>query len=122
MKLLLDSCVWGKAVGPLRDAGHDVVYAGDWPADPGDERILAVAVEQGRVVVTLDKDFGTLAFLKGQPHCGIIRLVDISATRQATACISVISLYEAVLEQHAIVTVEPGRVRVRIAASEEPGS
>jgi len=118
MKLLLDSCVWGKAAVPLRDAGHDVVCAGDWSPDPGDETILAVAVEQGRVVVTLDKDFGTLAFLKKQPHCGIIRLVDIAATRQAMACLSAISLYGAALEGHAIVTIEPGRVRIRVGASE----
>lgn len=119
MKLLLDSCVWGKAAQPLRDAGHDVVYAGDWPEDPGDEQILAVAVEQGRVVVTLDKDFGTLAFLKKQAHRGIIRLVDISATRQAMACLSVIALYAPALEAYGIVTVEPGRVRVRLTAQEE---
>ena len=119
MKLLLDSCVWGKAAEPLRAAGHDVVCAGDWPQDPGDEQILAEANEQGRVVVTLDKDFGTLSFLKKKSHCGIIRLVDISAARQALTCLSVLSIYATVLEQHGIVTVEPGRVRVRSAASEE---
>jgi len=119
MKLLLDSCVWGKAAAPLRDAGHDVVYAGDWAEDPGDEQILAMAPVQDRVLVTLDKDFGTLAFLKKQSHRGIIRLVDISATRQAMACLSVIALYSSVLEQRGIVTVEPGRVRVRLTANEE---
>ena len=114
MKLLLDSCVWGRAVQPLRDAGHDVVYAGDWPQDPGDEQILAAAVAGQRVVVTLDKDFGALAFLKKQPHCGIVRLVDISATRQPDTCLKVIAQYEALLGQAAIVTVEPGRVRVHV--------
>src|SRR5258706_13244335 len=47
MKLLLDSCVWGKANEPLRAAGHDVVYTGDWIHDPGDQQILAVAAQQG---------------------------------------------------------------------------
>lgn len=60
MKLLLDSCVWGGAVARLRAAGHDVVWSGDWPADPGDEEILAHALAEGRVLVTLDKDFGEL--------------------------------------------------------------
>lgn len=114
MKLLLDSCVWGKAAQPLRNAGHDVVYAGNWPQDPGDEQILATAASEQRVVVTLDKDFGTLAFLKKQRHHGIIRLVDISATRQAEACLKVIAQYGDVLRQQGIVTVEPGRVRVRL--------
>jgi predicted nuclease of predicted toxin-antitoxin system len=114
MKLLLDSCVWGKAAQALRDAGHDVLCAADWPSDPGDQRILEAAVEGDRVVVTLDKDFGTLAFLKRQSHCGMIRLVDISATRQAMACLSAMGLYARELAEHAIVTVEPGRVRVRL--------
>lgn len=118
MKLLLDSCVWAKAVQPLRDARHDVVSVGDWPADPGDHRILALVAEQARVVVTSDKDFGTLALLEGLSHCGIIRLVDISAIRQATTCLNVISAYAHVLERHGIITVEPGRVRVRLVTVE----
>ena len=44
MKLLLDSCVWGGAAGRLRAAGHDVAWSGDWPADPGDEEVLARAL------------------------------------------------------------------------------
>lgn len=45
----------------LAAAGHDVIWAGDWPSDPGDEEILDQAAAQGRVLVTLDKDFGELA-------------------------------------------------------------
>ena len=29
MKILLDSCVWGKARHDLEAAGHDVVWCGD---------------------------------------------------------------------------------------------
>ena len=43
MKLLLDTCVWGKAQQALAEAGHDVEWAGDWEEDPGDEEILARA-------------------------------------------------------------------------------
>lgn len=71
MKILLDSCVWGGARSGLAASGHDVVWAGDWPSDPGDEEILAQAHREGRVLVTLDKDFGTLAILRATPHCGI---------------------------------------------------
>lgn len=59
-----------------------------------------------------------LAFLKKHLHCGIVRLVDLSATRQAPACLSALSRYATILEQHGMVTVEPGRVRVRPATSE----
>ena len=83
MKVLLDSCVWGKAALELRGKGHDVVSVDDWGKDPGDEQILLRGAAEARVVVTLDKDFGELAVLRGLKHCGIIRLVDISAKKQA---------------------------------------
>ena len=57
MKVLLETCVWGGAVKDLRSGGHDVVWSGDWPEDPGDEEILARAHSEHRVLVTLDKDF-----------------------------------------------------------------
>jgi predicted nuclease of predicted toxin-antitoxin system len=113
MKLLLDACVWGSAAEVVRAAGHDVVWAGEWPEDPGDDEILIIARQQQRVVVTLDKDFGELATVRGYLHCGIIRLVNQAATRQAAVCLRVLERYEADLRRGAIVTVEPGRVRVR---------
>jgi predicted nuclease of predicted toxin-antitoxin system len=71
MRLLIDTCVWGGAAGELRAAGHDVVWSGDWSEDPGDAEILAKAYDENRVLVTLDKDFGELAIVFGQPHCGL---------------------------------------------------
>jgi predicted nuclease of predicted toxin-antitoxin system len=67
LKLLLDSCVSGVLKAPLQSAGHDVAWAGDWPADPGDEEILGRAHAEGRVLVPLDKDFGELAIVRGSP-------------------------------------------------------
>lgn len=115
MKLLLDACVWGGAAAELRMLGHDAIWAGDWRSDPGDRRILRVADTEQRVLVTLDKDFGELAIRERQSHCGIIRLVDIGARRQASACGDVLRRYGRELQSGtiAIVTVEPGRVRVR---------
>lgn len=115
MKLLLDTCMWGGAVADLRAAGHDVMWAGDWPEDPGDEEILVRAHREDRIPVTLDKDFGELAIVFGLPHAGIIRLVDQSATQQAAMCMRVLALHGADLQAGAIVTVEPGRLRIRPA-------
>ena len=115
MKLLLDTCVWGGACAALEAAGHDVVWAGSWDADPGDEEILVRAHQEGRVLVTLDKDFGELAIVRGQPHSGIVRLVMWSALQQATICLTVLMRYGAELQVGAIVTAELGRIRVRPA-------
>ena len=113
MRLLLDTCVWGGAVDELEAAGHDVRWVGAWPQDPGDPAILEMSLIDGRVLITLDKDFGELAILHRQPHCGIVRLVDWSIHQQAGACIRAIERYENELQRGALVTAEPGRIRVR---------
>jgi predicted nuclease of predicted toxin-antitoxin system len=118
VKLLLDACVWGGAADQLAAAGHDVVWAGDWTEDPGDEEILARASRDGRVLVTLDKDFGELAIVRGQHHAGIVRLVDIGARQQAAVGLEVLIRHGEELLAGAIVTAEPGRMRLRPPLSE----
>lgn len=81
--------------------------------DPGDEEILSRAHHDGRVFVTLDKDFGELIIVRGQRHAGIVRLVDIAARKQASLCLQVLAQHREELQAGAIVTVEPGRIRVR---------
>ena len=113
MRLLLDTCVWGGAKAVLREAGHDVVWGGDWVEDPGDEEILARAYREQRVLVTLDKDFGELAIVRLLPHGGLLRLVGFSAREQGNVCLRVVAAYGGDLESAAIVTVDRRRVRVR---------
>ena len=113
MKLLLDTGVWGGAKKTFESSGHDVVWTGDWPEDPGDEDILAKANNDGRILVTLDKDFGEIAIVRGKPHSGILRLVNLSANQQGIVCLRVIETYGQVLQSGAIITVEPGRIRIR---------
>lgn len=113
MKLLLDTCVWGGAQETLSSAGLDVVWTGDWERDPGDQEILAFAHREGRILVTLDKDFGELAIVLGHPHSGIVRLVGFRAREQAIACLRVLELHGADLVRGALVTVKPDRIRIR---------
>ncbi len=115
MKILLDTCIWGGAIELLKAAGHDVIWAGAWDVDPGDDEILIRAHQEGRVLVSLDKDFGELAVVRGQPHAGIVRLVNWSALQQASICLKVLARYDTELQTGAIVTADPGRVRVRPA-------
>jgi predicted nuclease of predicted toxin-antitoxin system len=105
--------VWGGALGELRSLGHDVQAVSDWPEDPGDEAILGRARDLDRVLVTLDKDFGELAVVRGPPHAGIVRLVGVCARKQAAACAAVLGRYGEPLRRGAIVTFERTRIRVR---------
>jgi len=113
LKLLLDTCLSALAKAELQATGHDVVWAGDWAEDPGDETILARAHEERRTLVTLDKDFGELAVLHGSPHRGILRLVGFRAGQQGSVCVRILREHAADLEAGAIITAEPGILRIR---------
>jgi predicted nuclease of predicted toxin-antitoxin system len=112
VKIPLDSCVWGGALGPLRPAGHDVVWSGDWPADPGDEEILARALAEGRILVTIDKDFGELAIARERPHAGILRLVELPALKQAEVTLRVLEAHGTVFRISRPERRQRGRMRV----------
>ena len=113
MRLLLDTCVSGALKAPLTEAGHDVIWSGDWPSDPGDEEILSRAHDEGRVLITLDKDFGELAIVRGVPHSGLVRIARVPLRQQADAIKRVLVLYAEQVLKGAVITIELGRVRVR---------
>ena len=113
MRLLLDTCIWSGAVPELKAAGHDVLWAGDWQQDPGDDEILAIAHHERRVLATLDKDFGELAIVHERAHSGILRIVGFAARQHARVCQWALDVHGAELIAGAIVTVEPGRLRIR---------
>jgi predicted nuclease of predicted toxin-antitoxin system len=119
LKVLLDSCLGPGAKAPIQAAGHEVEWVGDWQADPGDDEILAHAALNGQIVITLDKDFGELAVAFGRDHAGIIRLVDVRSTDQGLRCVELLAEFGRELAQRAIVTSEPGRVRVRAGRDPE---
>ncbi len=68
MRVLLDTCVAVSAKAVLQGEGHEVEHVGNWPNDPGDAAILAHAAERATIVITLDKDFGELAIVRGARH------------------------------------------------------
>lgn len=114
MKVLLDSCVSARLRPLLTAAGHDVVWVGDWAKDPGDRQILAFAHREQRIVITLDKDFGSLAVRDGEPHAGIIRLVNLSLRNQPAVCERILSKHGEILLAGAIITADQTQLRIRI--------
>lgn len=111
--ILLDTCVWGGALRPLAELGHDVIWSGSWSNDPGDDAILAAAHSDHRVLVTLDKDFGELAIVKRLPHSGIVRLSGFRAAQMAATIHHIVCSYQVELAAGAIITVDPERIRIR---------
>ncbi len=113
MKILLDTCAAKSAIHILIAAGFDVIHAGNWPADPGDEEILAFAFRNKMILVTLDKDFGRLVVMLNQPCRGIIRLVEVPSEKQGSLILQILKDYENILRSGGIITASTQRVRVR---------
>jgi len=67
------------------------------------------------VLVTIDTDFGELAVVKGQLHCGIIRIDGPRAHEYAPAVQDALSEYAAELDAGGIVVCEVGRMRLHRA-------
>lgn len=75
-------------------------------------KILAIAHEQHRVLVTLDVDFGELAVVQGQLHFGIIRIDGPRAHEYARVCTEALAEYADDLDAGGIVVYEVGRMRL----------
>ncbi len=72
MRILADENVPKKVVQILRQQGHDVVWMAETAPGSKDEEVMARAREEGRVLLTFDKDFGEEAFKRGEELSGII--------------------------------------------------
>jgi predicted nuclease of predicted toxin-antitoxin system len=103
LRILADESVEGEVVARLRSQGHDVAYIPEASAGIRDDKVLARANAEGRVLLTEDKDFGDLAFFYGNRSSGIVLLRAHEADVEAKA-----SLVADVLETHdAELTMDP---------------
>ena len=66
MKILCDANVGSTIARALAAAGHDVERSIAIAPDADDLTVLRTAAEQLRVLITCDRNFGALVFLKGE--------------------------------------------------------
>ena len=76
MKLLADECCDAPLISELSKAGHDVTYVCEVPRLIGasDRQVLALTVQEDRILLTEDTDFGELVYRLRMPAKGIILL------------------------------------------------
>lgn len=73
MRILANENFPLSAVQAMRAAGHDVLWIRESMPGTSDPVILRLALEQARILVTFDKDFGELAFRARLPaSCGVV--------------------------------------------------
>lgn len=120
MKLLLDKNLSPRIADGLREAGHAVDWVGEWPEDPGDETILAIAHRQNLVLVTWDKDFGRLVFQGRKPHAGIIRIAGhMTVAEQLERLCQTLATYPVHDIETSIITIDMERERVTKATAQQ---
>ncbi len=112
MRFLIDACAGRRLAHWLRENGHDVIEADALGPDPGDAALLDVAASSGRILVTIDTDFGELIFGRGQDHAGLVRIPDVPVRQRIALLEEVIRRYQTELEERAIITLRGGRIRV----------
>ena len=97
----------------LVDSGHDVLSALEKDPTATDEQLLALALEEQRVLVTEDKNFGELVFVRRLQHPCIIRFVDMPTSEKVAAMRELMERYADAMHEGALIVVTQNRVRVR---------
>lgn len=117
MKFKLDENLGETGRALLEAAGHDVMTVAEQRlSGVDDDRLYAVCRDEGRVLVTLDHDFGHVLRFPPEATAGIAVLECKGPTTPKSIRARVAELL-AVLQTNAIDgqlwIVEPGRVRIR---------
>jgi predicted nuclease of predicted toxin-antitoxin system len=117
VRFLLDESADARLAPWLRSLGHDVTaIAIDHPASLADLQVLAIARRERRVLITDDRDFGELIFVRKLPHAGVIYLrlgeyADLETRIERLAY--VLTHHAAHLDTFLVVT----RLRVRVTGT-----
>ena len=114
MKFLLDVCVSSRSLETfLAGRGHDVLSAAAVDPRASDERLLGLALQDERVLVTEDKDFGELIFVRRLAHGPIVRLVELTVEQQVSGMAELLDHHAAELTGPVMITITRGRIRIR---------
>lgn len=109
--LLLDENVPRSAAHALAQAGHDVLAIADAEPSAGDRRVLALARDSGRVLVTFDADFGDLVYQHGEAAPEAILYLRMHPIDGATAASLVLQALSEPLRGHFVVCTRDGQRR-----------
>jgi len=116
MDILADQDVYAATIRLLVEHGHDVVRAGELGlATASDRDLLRKAEQSQRLLLTCDRDYGSLVFIEGV-GTGVLYLRFLPSTIEAVhiELRRVLSTYASAQLMSAFVVIEPGRHRIRM--------
>lgn len=114
LKFLVDMGVGKKTEKLLQEHGYDTKNVRDINPRMSDKEILQIAASEGRVVATMDKDFGELVYNSGLPHGGVLllRLEDASSDKRAKIVEKILAQYsDKILNKFSV--FKDGKLRIR---------
>jgi uncharacterized protein with PIN domain len=80
LRFLADECCDFDAIRALRTEGFDVLSVAEASAGADDERVIAMALQERRILLTEDKE---LVFAAGRKSLGVVLLRFPASTRSA---------------------------------------
>ena len=114
MRFLFDVCAASRRMQrALERRGHDVRSAVDINPRATDHDILSWATAEQRVLVTEDKDFGELVFVRRLPHACIVRFVEMTVDEKIAAMIELVERHQDAMHAGSMIVVTRSRVRIR---------
>jgi len=113
VELVADESCAGPVIRALREAGHDVIAITESATGASDEAVIARAFDEGRVLLTEDRDFGELVYARGRSSAGVVFIKFDNRARRAkpAAVVEAVAKLGARLRD-GFTVVEPGRVRL----------
>jgi predicted nuclease of predicted toxin-antitoxin system len=112
MRFLADESCDFRVIRALRAAGHDVVAVAEVAAGTEDDAVIEMAIHEGRIFVTEDRDFGQLVYAAARRAQGVILLRFPSNARGhlPTIVVDLVAEHGDKLTERFVV-VQPGRIR-----------
>jgi hypothetical protein len=113
MRFLADENFPGAAVSALEKSGHDVSWIRTRAPGLADADVLAIAIQEARVLLTFDKDFGERARSSVMPaESGIVLFrLPMPPAGEAARVADVVTARSDWVGHFSV--VQPGRVRMR---------
>ena len=114
LKFVLDVGVGNKVGQHLTHQGYDALLISTINPSMSDSEILAIAENENRMVITMDKDFGELVYHSEKAHAGVLllRLEDATGEEKVEVMRFIIDNFKDILE-HKFCVFKNGRLRIR---------
>ena len=118
MRFLVDECAGPSLARWLREQGHDVFSVFDQARGINDDEVMQMSLENERILITVDKDYGEKIFREKHAHRGVIllRLKDERSKSKIAAIEQLLTSFAPRISEQFVVVTD---TRVRLSSPKE---